>query len=198
MKPLTLLPAAGQTSLAHPEHVKNITLDDPALAIFTDFRQSQALVVQAGASAAEAESRMREAHVRMKIVVDKANNVLGMVSLDDLNNQEMIKRISQGFHRSELKVSDFMRPLAALKAFRWQDIQQASIGDVVDALQANGEQHCLAVDNQRREIRGIISASDIARKLRLPVDIATESNFARLSHVIYQQIKPRNSLAIVG
>lgn len=198
MKPLHLLRADMAQKLAHPPVTQTLSTRDSALEIFTDFRQAPALIVEASLPALQAESMMKTAHVRLKLVVNKKTQVIGVVSLDDLNSQEVIKRISQGFDRADLKVADFMRPLSALKAFSWTELQQASIQDVIDALENSGQQHCLVVDSEREEIRGIISASDIARRLKLPIDINRESSFARISHVIYQQINPQQRLAHRG
>ena len=194
MKHLQLFRANDANHLAHPAAIGALSTRDSALEVFTDFHTSPALIVNASLSVLQAESMMKTAHVRLKIVVDKGERVVGVVSLDDLSSQEVIKRISQGFNRSELKVADFMRPLSALRAFSWSELQDASIQDVIDSLEHSGQQHCLVVDRKEQEIRGIISASDIARKLKLPIDIHSESNFARISHVIYQQINPQRSL----
>lgn len=198
MKNLTLFSANKAKSIAHPPLFKAISANDSALEIFTDFTRTPALLVDASLSAEQAEALMQSTHVRMKIVVDKRDGVLGIISLDNLNSQEMIKRISQGYRRSDLKVTDFMQPLSNLKAFSWEQLQDASIQDVIETLQNSGQQHCLVIDDQQHEIRGIISASDIARKLKLPLDIQKESSFARISHVIYQQVHQRPLLVSNG
>ena len=196
MKHLHLFRADQAHHVAYPETVKTITTRDSALEIFTDFQHAPALVIDSTLSPQQAEIQMRTAHVRMKIVVDRDNQVLGIVSLDDLSNQEIIKRISQGYQRSELNVTDFMHPLSSLKAFSWEELQDASIQDVIDTLQNSGQQHCLVLDGE--EIPGLISASDIARKLKLPLDIHRESNFSRISHVIYHQIHPHPTVVSNG
>jgi len=194
MKNLTLQSAKDAHNVAHPPVFDSITATDSALEIFTDFKRTPALLVDASLSAEQAEALMQATHVRMKIVVDRREGVLGIVSLDDLNSQEMIKRISQGYRRSELKVTDFMKPMASLKAFSWDELKDATIRDVIHALENSGQQHCLVIDDHKQEIRGIISASDIARKLKLPLDIQRESSFARISHIIYQQVNQRSAL----
>ena len=174
--------------LAHPVAVPTISTHSPALEVFTDFHTVTPLVIDSDTPALQAERLMQMAHVRLKIVVDKKEHFLGVVSLDDLNDQEVIKRISQGYRRAELLVSDFMRPRESLKAFAFSELETSTIQDVIDALEQSGEQHCLVVDLESHEIRGIISASDIARKLKLPIDIKKRSNFAEISHTIYCQV----------
>jgi len=59
-------------------------------------------------------------------------------------------------------------------------VKKASISDVIDILQDNGEQHCLMIDREKHHIRGVFSASDISRKLHLPIDIQEKSSFYRV------------------
>jgi CBS domain containing-hemolysin-like protein len=194
MNKLTFYKADTSDELAQPTQTDSITIHSPALLVFTDFKNVSPLVIESSVSASEAERLMQASHVRLKMVVDKRNHFLGVVSLDDLNNQEVIKRISQGFRREELTVSDFMRSRDMLMAFSYSELLNASIQDVIDALQASGQQHCLVVDREKHDIRGIISASDIARKLKLPIDIDKGSNFAKISRAIYHQIHPKQKI----
>jgi len=172
--------------LATPTASTEITTDSPALEVFTDFNEHRPLVLEATTTAVEAERLMQMAHVRLKFVVDKNNHFLGVVSLDDLNSQEIVKKLSQGFNRDELSVTDFMRPRNELKAFDYEEVSKAKISDIIEALKSSGQQHCLVIDREKHKIRGIFSASDMARKLRLPINIETRSSFAHVFKVIHQ------------
>ena len=177
MRKLNFYPTEPIDELAWPEESKQITEDSPALEVFTDFTQSKPLVIDAQTTAVEAEQLMLKAHVRLKLVVDSDNHFLGVISLDDINQQEQVKQIANGAQRMELALTDFMHPRESIKAFDFHELSQACISQVIDALQESGERHCLVVDHQTHKIRGIISASDIARKLHLPINIASKSSF---------------------
>lgn len=185
MRTLQFYETQAIDQLAWPEQEQSVSPNSSAREIFTDFTHTQPLMLLASTSAIEAEKLMRKSHVRLKLVVDQHTEFLGVVSLEDLNSQEVIKKLSLGYSREDLSVADFMRPRASLRAFDYHDIERSTIQDVVEALKYSGHQHCLVIDRQRHKIRGIISASDIARKLSLPVDIARDSSFAGIFNAIH-------------
>jgi CBS domain containing-hemolysin-like protein len=94
--------------------------------------------------------------------------------------------VASGVSRSKLLVNDLMRERLSLRSIEISDLEQATVGDVIHTLQENGEQHCLVIDRAKHNIRGLISASDIARRLHLPVVIEQTptfiSIFASLHH----------------
>ncbi len=186
MKSLNLYNTDEIDELAQPTETREITTDSPAMEVFTDFNEHRPLVLDATTLAVEAERLMQMAHVRLKFVVDKNNHFLGVVSLDDLNNQEIVKKTSQGFNRDELSITDFMRSRHELKAFDYAEVSRVKINDIVKALKDSGHQHCLVIDHEKHKIRGIFSASDMARKLRLPINIENRSSFAHVFKVLNQ------------
>ena len=190
MKNLNLYTTYTTDELAYPTAENKIGTDSCALEVFTDFRKTAPLTVRPDLSALEAEYAMKETRARLRLVMDASHHFIGAISLDDLNPQEVIKRISSGYRRSELKVADFMRSKESLKAFSYDELTSATIGDVMDALEKSGYHHCLVADRDHHEIRGIISASDIASKLNLPLSITEKPNFATISGAIYHQIQP--------
>jgi CBS domain containing-hemolysin-like protein len=185
MKKLDFYSVDNVEALAWPTKPELISVDSSAIEVFTDFQANQPLVIDADTRALDAQKFMLQAHVRLKIVVDENNHFLGLISLDDLNSQEIIKHVSKGDNRDELIVTDFMRPKSELQAFNYAAIQKASIMDVIQALKETGQQHCLVVDFKENKIRGIISASDISRKLKLPLDIRNNSSFLSIFNVLH-------------
>jgi len=171
--------------LAWPTNPNQLTVDSPALDFFTDFTEHQPLVIDVSTSALEAQTLMKKAHVWLKVVVNANNHFLGVVSLDELRNQEILKRTSKGLKREELTLTDFMRHRNELKALSFDDLQNATIGCVIKMLQDSGQQHCLVIDRGEHQIRGIFSSSEIARRLKLPLDVDNRASFASL----YKQIK---------
>lgn len=185
MKKLPLYTAPTVAELSHPAQQPDISEDSPALTVFTDFHRVNPLVVDATLSAMEVEELMLKSHVRLKFVVDRNRHFLGVVSLDDLNRQAMMQKLTEGYDRDSLSVKEFMQPRDQLKAFSCDDLSNATIRDVIATLKDSGQQHCLVIDRQSNDIRGIISASDIARKLRLPINIARRSNFSEIFRAVY-------------
>lgn len=163
--------------LVWPNESRDVNLDSSALTVFTDFKENRPLVIDAHCSAIEAERLMLEEHVRLKLVINADRDFLGVVSLADLNSQELLKKVAKGFSRNELKVVDFMRPRESLRVLDYEEVARSTVADLVETLKGNYQQHCLVIDRSSHEIRGVVSASDLARRLRLPLDINRNSSF---------------------
>jgi CBS domain containing-hemolysin-like protein len=171
--------------LAWPEENQDITMRTSALEVFTDFNQYKPLVIESTTSAIEARSLMQKAHVRLKMVVDSKDHFLGVISFDDLDKQAVIAKVSEGYKQEELCVTDFMRRRFDLKGFSYSELAKSRISDVVNALKGSEHQHCLVIDRETHKIRGIISASDIARKLHLQIDIENSSSFLNIFKALH-------------
>ena len=55
---------------------------------------------------------------------------------------------------------------------------------MIETLKDYGQHHCLVMDRESHEVRGVISVSDIARELRLPLDIQGRPTFAELITIL--------------
>lgn len=187
MKRFNLYQLETVDTLAYPDVLNKITLDSPALSVMTDFKYIQPLVADRHDRACDIEQSMMQAHVRMKLVVNEDNEFLGLVCLEDLNQQEILKRVAKGAHRDDLSASDFMQPKDSLRALDYHELRQATVGDVVQTLKDNEYQHYLVVDRREHKIRGVISASDLARRLRLDININTRSSFVSVYAALYPE-----------
>ena len=180
MKTLQFYDAEQVDELVWPENYQQVTEDSSALAIFTDFQTHQPLVIDSAIKASDAEQHMLGAHVRLKLVVDKNNTFLGVVSMDDLDKQEVMKKVVQGYRREDLRVTHMMRSKQDLKVIDYEELKNAHVSDVIAALKKYGHQHCLVVDRVNHQIRGLVSASEIARKLKIAVAVHETPKFTEL------------------
>lgn len=187
MKNLALYDVDQLDQLAWPETYQGITLNSPATAVLTDFKKSKPLVINQDAPASDVEKRMIEERVRLKIVVDKEGKFVGVISLDDLNDQEVVRRIATGIDRAELLVSHFMRSKEQLKVILLSELESATVGNVVEMLKTNGLQHCLVVDDKAHQIRGIVSASDLARGLGIAMNLNVSPSFLDIFNEMYSE-----------
>lgn len=170
--------------LAWPESANAITLQSPALTIFTDFKQHMPLVIDCDTRAVELERLMKQSHVKMKLVLDRNGQFAGIVTLADLSEQKIMQKVAQGAKREELRAIDFMQSKTSLRSFDFDELTRSTVGDIVETLKDSGQQHCLVLDREEHEIRGVVSVSDVARILRLPLDIQAQPSFSALSKVI--------------
>lgn len=156
-------------------------LSSPALSIFTDFDHSQPMVIDSSTHALEALEIMNKTHGFMRLVVDRNNNFLGVITKHRLLHRKMVKLANKfGSSLEELLVTDMMIPRDKLMALDYEQITTANVSDVVRSLQQNGLHHILVVDHQQHHIRGLISANDVARKLRVPIDIEQPPSFMHI------------------
>lgn len=182
MHTLNLYNTESIDRLAWPEDPEALRLNSPATDVFTDFEYHLPHVVEESVPASKIERIMQQSHVHMMLVVNHSGVFTGIVADTDVNSQKIMQKVAQGMERKALKVSDFMQRRESLKAFDFCEIHRATIGDIVETLKDNHQRHCLVLDRKGHKIRGVISVSDIARILKLPLTQAP--SFYNLSSVI--------------
>ncbi|MEQ8515365.1 MAG: CBS domain-containing protein [Chromatocurvus sp.] len=180
MKHLSLYPTVEVDELDYPEEVESLSLSSPALKFFTDFHHVAPMVIQSDTPAVEAYRLMRLSHVRMKFVVGRFSEFIGVVCADDLTERSIVMKVSEGYTRETIPVSELMTLKRDMTALDFDQVSKADIAEVISALKQSGQQHCLVVDQKTHRVRGIFSASDISRKLHLPIDIQSRSSFYKV------------------
>jgi CBS-domain-containing membrane protein len=150
--------------------------EDPALRVMTDLRRVRALTVGAGTAMDSAYQRMRVNGVRMLLVVDEANRVVGLITSTDVEGEKPVQRMhDRSIRRDELIVADVMTPCARLEVIELHDVERACVGQVVASLKSMGRQHALVVERDadgRQRLRGLFSATQIGRQLGEPFPVA--------------------------
>jgi len=180
MKKLNFYNPTDLDDLAWPKEQIQISIDTPAPAFFADFREVPPLVIEVTTPALAAKEMMRRSHVRLKFVVDSDNHFLGVISSEDLDDQALVRKRSEGFKSNDIEVGDLMTPKKSLKAFDINQLQDATIGEVIDALTQEGQHYALVLDRECNQIRGIISAQDISRKLHRAINIKDRTRFYKV------------------
>lgn len=121
---------------------------------------------------------MRKAHVRMKVVLDQDGELVGVISLNELDDQNFFKiQHEERIRHDEVLVQHLMVPRQDLMALDYNELAAADIDQVLETLKQNRQQHCLVVDSENEQIRGLISATDIARRLHIPLEIEKPTTF---------------------
>lgn len=177
MKKLELHNASNISKIATPKDYVPVDLFSSATTILTDFNTQLPLMIDANSCATEVEFLMKKEHVRLKLVVDEQENFVGIITLRDLNSQEIIKKVATGFKRDEFRVHEFMIPSSNISVLDADDIKDSTIKDVVYSLSNYDEQHILVIDHDSKELIGLVSCSDIIRKLKLPLRVDDNNSF---------------------
>ncbi|MEH6822468.1 MAG: CBS domain-containing protein [Motiliproteus sp.] len=158
--------------IARPEQLDEYSLDTPAMAVVTDFQKVQPLMMELDVTLDAARHMMRKVHVRSVLVIDAHENFRGLLTVADLDAQLALSiTTTTGVQRNDITIKEMMTPRDALRAVPLAEIQRARIGDLVRTLEHEGTPHVLVVDTINHQLCGVISASDIARRLKVPVDI---------------------------
>jgi CBS domain-containing protein len=160
-----------------PERDINLDLNSPALEVFNDFTERTPLMLEQTTTVDEAIETMRRTHVKLYLVIDGRESLRGVITLADLLSVKVM-RVAEatGLRRSDLAVSHVMVKRQDLHAIDLQALGSARIGDVLATMKSFGDQHVLVIDPDRKSVRGIISAVDIARGLHAPVRITDRAN----------------------
>ncbi|GIU17186.1 hypothetical protein TUM4261_36510 [Shewanella sp. c952] len=181
MRNLQLFSTASIDHLLWSSQEENAYLDSPALDVFTDFDVARPIVVDASTSALETGEIMEKTHANMRLVVDKNDKFLGVITLHELSELNMLLTAKKLNHTiEELLVTDVMVNREDLQAFDYEQITTAKVSDIVRILKENSLHHMLVIDHQQHHIRGLIAASDLAKKLSMPIEIHQRPSFSQI------------------
>jgi len=184
MKNIHLVSLESNAHLVQPEEFNEITLDSSVRNIFTDFKKHQPLVIDADTLACDALFLMQKSHVHLQLVVDDNNELIGTISQNELNEQQFLIEQKKGFDRYQLTVGDLMLERENIKGLHYRLLDLISIADLIESLKKEGMQHCLVTDPENNQIRGIISARDISRRLHIAVDIESPQTFVNIFEAV--------------
>jgi len=169
----SLAPYASST-LAHPAP-NPVTLDSPAVDVMTDLERVAAVTIEASASLVTANEYMIARGVRSLFVTAPNGRVLGLITAADMLGERPVREShARGVGRNDLQVTDVMTPIHAVAAMKLEDVRAAKVGHIVASLTQAGRQHGLVAEIRgpsEVSIRGIFSASQIARQLGVPLHI---------------------------
>lgn len=180
MRTLPLYAVEAIDHLVQPADFDGIDLASPALSLLNDFKHSHPTIVDADTPAAEVLEMMSHDHTRLKLVVDTHDELVGLIHIDQLSAQEIMRRVEKGGSRNDILVSDLMLPRARIRALSYQQLEHCRIMDVIHTLQSSGEQHCLVIDRESHQIRGVIWAQDVAERLHITLNIQKAPTFLNI------------------
>ncbi len=153
---------------------RSVSLEDPAISIMTDLKQTSAVTIGPHETIEAAEKLMILRAVRMLLVADLDDRILGLLTATDVTGEKAVVAASnRKVKHKDLEVWDLMTPAEQIEVLQIRDVAHARVGDIVETLRGVHRQHALVVDHQgyknERTLRGIISLSHIARQLGVPV-----------------------------
>ena len=134
----------------------------------------QSVTVPPETSLLAANETMVARGVRLLLVVDEQQGLLGIVSTSDTLGERPMQLLHQGKGSLfELGVYDLMHGIGEIDMLEFNEVRHASVGDIVATLKALGRQHLLVSSKDSgtggQQVRGIFSATQIGRQLGVVV-----------------------------
>jgi CBS-domain-containing membrane protein len=164
---------------------EQVSADELALQVMTDFQIVTAYTIFPLETIEDARAKMIHRGVRMLLVVDDMNQILGLITSSDLTGEKPMQVVQhQGIRHSDVLVKDIMTPRERLEVLCMDDVEKARVGDIVATMKAQGRQHALVVErssDRSQMLRGMFSVSQIGKQLGAHVEpIAVARTFAEI------------------
>jgi len=150
----------GLTPLVHAS--------DPAISVMTDFMKVTPVTIEPGMNIDAALSKMRAAGVRLLLVPDREDDIIGILTASDIQGERPVK-LSQdlGIPHDHIHVDMLMTPLDEVTAMDMVTVRNARVGHIIHTLQRLERQHTLVVESDPESgaqiIRGLFSISRISK-----------------------------------
>ncbi|NMF98137.1 CBS domain-containing protein [Aromatoleum toluolicum] len=178
-EPLPQARLAGlHCEVARTDASRRVSASSPAVEVMTDFTRVPAATISGETPLDDANRAMLLRGVRLLLVSDARHLVRGVITVADLLGERPVHTArDRGVTLGELTVDSVMTPLEKTEAVELGEIMRADVGHIVATLRRSGRQHLLVLEREeggRGLIRGIFSASQIARQLGEPQPMITE------------------------
>ena len=173
---------AGYRRPTQPK-ASQVTAESRALEVMTDLLRASPATIRPQAPIEGANQYMISRGVRLLLVVDERDSVLGVLTATDILGEKALRAaLDLGVRRGELTVGDLMTPARQVEVLALADVEGARVGHVLETLRRGGRQHALVVDVdllpaaslidpplRRVMVRGIFSLSQLARQIGVPL-----------------------------
>jgi CBS-domain-containing membrane protein len=168
--PLALTRLETGARVAEPNAPGRVALDDPAFSVMTDLREVSAATTRPEETIDTAHAVMIRRAVRLLFVLDPDNTVAGVITATDLLGEKPMRFMqARGVSHAEILVEDIMTPASMLEGLSILEVAQMRVGHIVATLKAVGRKHLMVSEDGGRRIRGLFSASQVARQLGMEV-----------------------------
>ena len=180
--PLSHSMLAAGARVTQPSAPGRVSLDDPAFSVMTDLREVSAATTRPEETIDAAQSVMIRRGVRLLFVLAGDGALAGVITTTDLLGEKPVRFMqSRGVAHADILVEDIMTPAAKLEALSLLDVAQMRVGHIVASLKQAGRRHLMVAEDNGRRVRGLFSASQVARQLGMEVQtFEVASSFAEV------------------
>lgn len=148
--------------------------DSPAIDAMTDLRKVTPATIDTGASLTQANQTMIARNVRLLLVIDDKQAIVGLITARDTMGEKPVKILRErGGTHQELTVADLMAPRDTIEVLDIASVERCEVGHIVATLKEAGRQHALVVARDELSgeevLRGIFSATQIGRLVGMAI-----------------------------
>jgi CBS-domain-containing membrane protein len=183
-------PVPAGINLVSPERdpEKKTSENSPAINVMTDLKIIRPFQIEASASLDAINEKMIACGVRLLFVHDKQQALTGLITSNDiLGEKPLLFSTHNRCSRHDIEAKDMMTPISKLEAIPLEALEDATVADVVIALEASRRHHMLVLQQKegRNCVRGIISVTQVARQLGKEITPSQRaSSFAQLNRAL--------------
>ncbi len=154
----------------HPEEV-HVGENDPAITVMTDFTKIIPVTIEADVSLAQALQEMRTHGIRLLLVSDGQDHIIGVITAYDIQSEKPVQYAAENdIAVNEIKTAMLMTPLEQTPAFDFDFVKQALVRHVIQTMKELERPHTLVIETKDVQcIRGVFSTSRISKLLGRPV-----------------------------
>lgn len=170
-----------ETKLYQPFSMRtaSIDFDEPAIMVMTDFKHTMPFSIEPTVAIEVANEKMKNCGVRLLFVSDVDNNVLGLVTAEDILGEKPVLYIQDhGGQRGEIIVLDVMTKWEDIDVVTLDEVSDATVGDVIETMQQATKHHILVVDRiyGKQVVRGLFSKTQVGRQVGEEINFNERAN----------------------
>lgn len=179
------------TPIRRPITPEIVHHSEPASLVMTDLSQIQAFTTTVGMPIDEALQQMVHCGVRMLLVVDPEDTVIGTITAREIMGDKPVSFSSkEKIPRAKICVGDIMTPRKEIQVLDMREVERATIGEIVVTMQESGRMHALVTEREpdgKVMVRGIFSTSHIGYKLGVEIEpTGVMQSFAELEAILQE------------
>ena len=186
---------AGTSYVRPPELPKHVFLDSPATDVMTDFTYVRPRTIGALVAIDDALEHMRTSGVRLLLVTNAVEHVIGLVSSYDIQGEKPVRLVEEArAARSDITVAQIMTTLDQIRVLNMISVRNAQVTHVVSTLRELEHRHLLVCESED----GSESTPGLGEDLPPFATTAWEKSKAAPLRTAKQQVRGLFSAAQIG
>lgn len=153
---------SGTRCIQPPELPLSVTDDSPAREVMTDFAYVRPVTTTINVPIDAALRHMKDAQVRLLMVVDDDNQVIGLITSNDIQGEKPIKLVQENrVARSEITVGQIMTAQKDIHVIHMLSVLGARVGHIVATLRALEHRHLVVVQHGEELVESLPESASV-------------------------------------